>query len=257
MNLFPQIYRPGETLCRVDGIEPLLASWEHKEHPSQIRLRCYLDDVCSKVGELPTDRALFLELRVDVRDPQKLTRHYDVENYLTPLFGTSWFDHRQFPLVHGTKCVGGGSSLTVGEIQTESSAILGASWQHLATNAGKSPTLKSWKERLNEYVASSGVNEIPDGQTIEFHMAWRCSTRRNWVWLWKPTGDALSPILGYNGDNRFNPNDDRITSLTFHRFDDNSVGNDVYVGLWWRVARNDAEPTHAPDGLTPSGASFE
>jgi hypothetical protein len=55
--------------------------------------------------------------------------------------------------------------------------------------------------------------------------------------LWKPTGDALSPILGYTGDNCFNPNDDRITSLTFHRFDDKSIGNDVHAGLWWRVAR--------------------
>jgi hypothetical protein len=247
MNLFPQIYRRGDPICHVYDIEPLLASWDHKNHPSQIRLRSYLNDLRSKVGKLPTDRALFLELHVDVRDPQRLTKHYDVENYLTPVLGTTWFDHRQFPLVHGTKCVGGGSRLTLGEVHIEPSEILGTSWQYLATNAGKSPTLKSWKERLNEYVASSGVEVIPDGKTIEFHMAWRCSTRRNWVWLWKPTGDALSPILGYSGDNRFNPNDDRITSLTFHRFDDNSLGNDIYVGLWWRVAQQNAEQSGEPE----------
>ncbi|MCX7388409.1 MAG: hypothetical protein NTX48_17225 [Planctomycetales bacterium] len=184
---------------------------------------------------------------MDVRDPQRLTKHYDVENYLTPLFGTTWFDHRQFPLVHGTKCVGGGSRLTLGEIHVEPSERLVTSWQHLETNAGRSPTLKSWKKRLNEFVASSGVEVIPEGKTIEFHMAWRCSTRRNWVWLWKPTGDALSPILGYNGDNCFNPNDDRITSLTFHRFDDNSLSNDVYVGLWWRIAQQNAEQSGEPE----------
>lgn len=239
MNLFPQIYRRGEPICRVDGIEPLLASWESKQHTAQIRLRSYLDDLRFKVGELPTDRPLCLDLRVDVRDLVRLSRHYDVENYLTPLFGSSWFNHRQFPLVHGTKCVGGGSSLTVSEIQTDSTATLGQPWHHVATNAGSSPTLKSWKQRLNDCLASSGVNQIPDGESLEFHMAWRCSARRNWVGLWKPTGDALSPILGYTGHNCFSPNDDRITSLTFHRFDDNSIGDDVYVGLWWKIVSQD------------------
>jgi len=84
--------------------------------------------------------------------PQKLTRHRDVENYLTQLFGTSWFDHRQFPLAPGRKYVARGSSLTLDEIQAESNDELGESRQHLATNAGKSPTRKSWKERLNEYM---------------------------------------------------------------------------------------------------------
>ncbi len=241
MILFPQIYRCGEPLCHVDGIEPLLASWDHREHPSQIRLRSYLRELRSNVGELPADRTLSLELRVDVRDPEKLTLHHDVENYLTPLFGTSYFDHRQFPLVHGTKCVGGGSRLTIREVQTESVAILDGSWQHVSTSAGKSPTQKFGKESLNKFVASSGVDQIPDRQTIEFHMAWRCSTRRNWVSLWKPTGDALSPILGYRGTNRFDPNDDRITSLTLHRVADDSLCNGVCVGLWWRVTQNDAE----------------
>jgi hypothetical protein len=239
MNLFPQIYRRGEPICRVDGIEPLLASWESKQHTAQIRLRSYLDDLRFKVGELPTDRPLCLDLRIDVRDLVRLSRHYDVENYLTPLFGSSWFNHRQFPLVHGTKCVGGGSSLTIYEIQPDSSATLANAWHHVAMNAGSSPTLKSWKQRLNDCVASSGFDRIPDGKSLEFHMAWRCSTRRNWVGLWKPTGDSLSPILGYTGDNCFNPNDDRITTLTFHRFDDNSIGNGIYVGLWWRIASQD------------------
>lgn len=237
MNLFPQIYRRGEHICRVNDIEPLLASWEGKQHPAQLRLRSYLDDLHSKVGKLPSDRPLCLSLRVDVCDSVKLSRHYDVENYLTPLFGKSWFNHRQFPLVHGTKCVGGGSSLTIYEIHTESNATLSNGWHHVAVKAGSSPTQKSWKQRVNDFVAASGVNQISDGQSLEFHMAWRCSARRNWVGLWKPTGDALSPILGYTGNNCFNPNDDRITSLTFHRFDDNSIGDDVYVGLWWRVTK--------------------
>jgi len=64
MILFPQIYRCGEPLCHVDGIEPLLASWDHREHPSQIRLRSYLRELRSNVGELPADRTLSLEYGV-------------------------------------------------------------------------------------------------------------------------------------------------------------------------------------------------
>ena len=36
-------------------------------------------------------------------------------------------------------------------------------------------------------------------------MAFRCSLRRNWVWLWKPTGDALAPVLGFTNLGKFIP----------------------------------------------------
>jgi hypothetical protein len=239
MISFPQLYQQGTIISQVTEISPKLASWDHKQHPSQIRLHAYLDDLFAKVDPLPKEGYYFLDLRIDVGDPKKLVRHHDVENYLTPLFGTSWFDYRKFPLVCGSKNVGKGSRLIIGEAILVDSSWLDDSWCHISTNAGKTPTEKSWKLRLNEFIESSGVDRISDGQPVEFHMAWRCSTRRNWVGLWKPTGDALSPILGYIGKNSFNPNDDRITALNFHRIDDDTVGNDVHVGLWWKTIRTD------------------
>ena len=203
MISFPQLYQQGTIISQVTGISPRLASWEYKQHPSQIRLRTYLDDLYAQVDLLPEDRHLFLDLRIDVGDPNKLIQHHDVENYLTPLFGTSWFDQRKFPIVSGSKNVGKGSSLTIGEAVLVDSSWLDDSWYCISTNAGKAPTGKSWKLRLNEFVEASGVERIPDGQLVEFHMAWRCSTRRNWVGLWKPTGDALSPILGYGNWEKF------------------------------------------------------
>lgn len=235
MISFPKLYQQGAIIKQVTGISPRLASWDHKQHPSQIRLRAYLDNLYAQVSSLPADRPLFLDLRIDVGDPKKLTRHHDVENYLTPLFGSAWFDHRKFPLVSGSKNVGEGSSVTIGEAVLLDDWGLDSSWYHLSTNAGKAPTDKSWKLRLHNFVEASGVTQISENQHVEFHMAWRCSRRRNWVNLWKPTGDALASILGQSGKNPFNPNDDRITSLTFHRFDGDSVGNDVHVGLWWRT----------------------
>ncbi len=233
---FPKIYQQQNSIVVVRDISPRLASWEHKQHRDQIRLRSYLDNLYSPVEKLLIgQKSLFLDLRIDVGDKQKLIRQHDVENYLTPLFGTNWFDHQQFPLVSGSKHVGGGSILTIGTVSAVDSTMIDDSWCHLSVNAGKSPTQKSWKQRLNEAVEKSRPQMIASEHQVEFHMAWRCATRRNWVLLWKPTGDALSPILGYTGTNKYNPYDDRITSLTLHRICDDSIGHDVHVGLWWKT----------------------
>jgi hypothetical protein len=68
-------------------------------------------------------------------------------------------------------------------------------------------------------------------------LAWRCSARRNWSALWKPTGDAMGPVLGVaNPDRPYHLNDDRIVDLELHRNIDDTLGNDVEVGMWWRTA---------------------
>lgn len=240
MVFFPKIYAPDEVITRVEGFSPRLASWNSKDHPDQIRLRTYLDDLRRRVGNLPSNTNSFIRLCVDVVDERKLTRHHDVENYLTPLFGSKWFDHRQFPLVLGSKHVGAGSSLTIGTVTETETESFDAEWQHLSLNAGKSPTTKEWKQRINEFVENARPTQIENDRHIEFHMAFRCATRRNWVWLWKPAGDALSPILGFDGQNKYNPNDDRITSIALHRIDDDSLRNDVHVGIWWKPVPDDA-----------------
>lgn len=75
---------------------------------------------------------------------------------------------------------------------------------------------------------------MPAG-AVEVQLAWRCSPNRNWVWLWKPTGDAMGPVLGLGQTQReFAPQDDRIVALTLHRDDDRQLGHNVDVGMWWR-----------------------
>ena len=70
----------------------------------------------------------------------------------------------------------------------------------------------------------------------EVHLAWRCSPNLNWVNLWKPTGDAMGPVLGYvSPDNLYHPRDDRIVYLSMHKTIDPSIGYDVQVGMWWRA----------------------
>ena len=68
----------------------------------------------------------------------------------------------------------------------------------------------------------------------EVHLAWRCSPARNWVSLWKPTGDAMGPVRGeYRA---FSPHGDRIVALYLHLNTDASIGHNVDIGMWWRDA---------------------
>ncbi len=110
-----QLWQAGPVERQVDGISPLLASWERSSHPAQVGLRAYLEDLICKLLPLRDDRPLFLRLEVDVRDPQRLLRHYDLENYLTPLFGSRFLPSARFFLVTARKYVGGGSRISWGE----------------------------------------------------------------------------------------------------------------------------------------------
>lgn len=66
------------------------------------------------------------------------------------------------------------------------------------------------------------------------------------MWLWKPTGEAMGPILGEPvARNPFDPDDGRIVALALHLNSDAAAGHSVDVGMWWR--RN----------LGASGLAFE
>lgn len=83
-----QLWSYGEVLRTVDDLSPRLASWDRHDHPSQVRLRAYLDNLMDGLQPLPVrPAALFLHLDIDVGDPRNLLHHHDLENYLTPLFG--------------------------------------------------------------------------------------------------------------------------------------------------------------------------
>jgi hypothetical protein len=229
-----QLWTYGQTLKQVDGVRPLLASWEKNTHPAQIRLRSYLEDLMLHLKPLPaTPAGLFLHLDVDVGEPQNLLHHHDLENYLTPLFGPRWLDPSRFLLVSATKRVGQGSRLLLGEATPLSDVFGTQNWQHFSYSAGSGADSKPWKENLRAALARSCPQPLPPG-AVAVHLAWRCSSLRNWVNLWKPTGDTMGPVLGENSSRRFHPNDDRIVSLGLHLNLDRAAGYSVEVGMWWQ-----------------------
>ena len=82
---------------------------------------------------------------------------------------------------------------------------------------------------------ASGASTAPPGP-LDMDVAIRCSPRRAWFNLWKAIGDNMGPILGEPPANPFHPADDRIVDLGLHLELNASIGWDVGVQVWWRMA---------------------
>lgn len=179
-----KFWQPGEVLYTVEGIKPLLATWDAKTAPTQIRMQAYLDSVEQQLQGLP-DEPLFLSLEVDVEQEKRLEKHHDLENYLTPLVDR--LGRNRFVLATATKYVGGGSRLVVGR------AVPGQRPTFSSLEFECACSAEDVKKRVREQLVGQPV--LPSGPVEVWH-AWRCPPEQNWVALWKPTGDGMGPVLG-------------------------------------------------------------
>ncbi|RYB88515.1 hypothetical protein EUA06_20465 [Nocardioides glacieisoli] len=92
-----------------------------------------------------------------------------------------------------------------------------------------SSQVKPYKEQVRAAVA--GDAEIPAGG-VQLQVAFVVGPHRNWLNLWKPTIDALDPLLGRTRAERdWHPKDGRITDLGLHVAIDPSLGHDVVVTI--------------------------
>ncbi len=227
------LWTQSSVLAEIRDIKPQLASWEKKTDPAQIRLQSYLNDVSERLAPLPDQSNLFLHMIIDVEDPAHLLHHYDLENYLTPVVHK--LGHQRFVYVSADKQVGEGSRIIVGVAGSGQQPEKNDNqWRHFSCAAGAGAQSKSWKEGIRSQLDLTQPEPLPPGM-VEVQLAWRCSSQRNWIWLWKPTGDAMGPVLGCSDSrNPFNPNDDRIVSLHLHLNKDDRIGHNIDVGMWWR-----------------------
>lgn len=228
-------WEPETSLFSVSDLKPQLASWDKATHPAQLRLQSYLDALMSSLPPLPADaRPLYLHLGIAVEHPAHLLKHHDLENYLTPLFGARRLDSSRFVLVTARKFVGGTSRLDVGTAQPREEGLPDPEWGRFTYVAHGSTQTRQWKENLRTALAETNPRIIASA-AAEVQIAWTCSTRRNWVSLWKPTGDCMGPILGEANPLRpFSPNDDRIVDLQLHRTLDITMANAVGIEMRWQ-----------------------
>jgi hypothetical protein len=235
---FP-LWISDEVVARVDAIAPRLASWNANTDPEQMRVQRYLDDIQRRLGVALLGRSnLFLHMDIALNSSVRLLRGNDLENYLYPvLMRLGW---GRFVYVTATKYVGNSSSLTIGTAKHRVGANTDQDrWNRHTMNAGSGPTKTAWKANLRQSLISNGVRQLPAGP-VDIMMAWRCTASRNWVEVWKPTGDAMGPILGEPNTNKpYSPADDRIVRLAMHRVIDNAMVHDIKVGLWWRSTENE------------------
>jgi hypothetical protein len=245
-----QLWTPGaarQQLELVGALAPQLDSWMGKTHPDQIRLKAYLDSLEAAIGRLsPQDTNLFLHMDIDIGHSKDILRDRDLENYLAPVVRRLGPLH--FALASATKRNGGGSQLFIGQAEPGNAIARGDDWLHFEYAAGDGAQYPRWKEGVWNALSAKQPAALPPGP-VEAHLAWRCSLGRNWFqprnWaaLWKPTADAMGPVLGPEAardsanKRRFNPADDRITSLGLHINEDSTMDYSVDVGMWWRLAR--------------------
>ncbi len=64
---------------------PKLASWNADADPEQIAVQRYLDDIEHGLDPLPQTPGLFLHMEIDVKEPEHLLHHHDLDNYLYPV----------------------------------------------------------------------------------------------------------------------------------------------------------------------------
>lgn len=107
-------------------------------------------------------------------------------------------------------------------------------WKGTTIRTSASTSTREWKAFLRKEIETSGLDQLPQGALAEVQLAWKGSRRRNWVSLWKATGDAMGPILGVKSPERpYDLYDDRITRLQLHWNPINDPSSELRIGLWW------------------------
>jgi hypothetical protein len=228
---------PKEQFFKIESLEPLKASWEKSTDPSQVRLREYRQRISKAFEPYVQCDSLYLHLDVAFSDYAKMMAGNDLENYLTPLFECACLPARLFRRISATKFLGDQSTLVIGSAEPEAHSRTFFGFEHTSF----SPTVpfskeKEWKLELEGALRSAVSSPLPAGE-VEVCIALKRSLGqgRSWHCLWKATGDAMGPVLGHHKrKNQFDPQDDRITSLTLQLCPDEAMGRRIDVGYWWR-----------------------
>ncbi len=127
-------------------------------------------------------------------------------------------------MVSGTKRHASRSSV---QVATASVAFAAEPLYSLRTSA--SHTSERYKQQI--YDQLRGTSPLPAG-AVELDLSFTVGSGRTWLNLWKPTIDALGPLLGQDDPKRhWHPRDGRITRLGLHSQVDAALGYDVLIAV--------------------------
>jgi hypothetical protein len=228
-----RVYPPPSASPVRLSVAPALESWMAIGHPDQLRLEHALAGMQTDIArELPASGDLAIQLDVGLFDGMSATADgHDLDNYLFPIARRLTNPGRRVVSAWATKRVGGTSSLAVDHVGGPYDAV--GDWEFRAVRTTVSTSGPAWKEAVASAVADASV--VAGDSGIDLQLSFVVASRRNWTMLWKPAIDSLGAIFGLaHAAKLSSARDDRVVSLGLHRFVDDSIGNDVHLGICWR-----------------------
>jgi hypothetical protein len=182
----------------------------------------YLDDTTELLAPTRISGRWALRLDVGLPEGSDIIKQADLDNYALPLAAR----------LHSEDLV----SVWCTKRRAETSRVLVTSAQEMPAPGMTHPVRttasaesKAYKEQVRAAVA--GATEIPAGP-VQLQISFRVGPRRNWRNLWKPTIDALDPLLGRTNPERdWHPQDGRVTDLGLHVDVDDELGHDVVLTI--------------------------
>lgn len=233
------LWQRGAVLQEINLEEPLLDPWQKSTHPAQIALQSYLSKLSQQIQPLShLGFPLYMHMRVDQQYLRERKRGKgDLENYLSPV-AKMLSKLMGLALVSGEFCEGSGSTITIGQAIPLSATEFATHWKHLTYIPNSGYAKRDYKQNLKDALVAVQP-QIMTLNHLLLHLSVNCnSSKINWINLWKPTVDALGPIVGEVSPPRlrqpFNPRDDRITQVNLHLSSNPTVSNKVQIGLWWQ-----------------------
>ena len=204
-------------------IAPRLASWNKASDPDQIALQVYLDAAVQQASpSIPTTAPWALWLEVGLPSTRVLTTAADLDNYALPL--ASALPNERLISVWCSKRHAESSHLVIAPARRTDAPT---STVQIHTTA--STTTPAYKHQVRDAVAQ--MSELADGP-VRLQIAFAVGPLRNWMNLWKPTIDALDPLLGRTDPARdWHPRDGRIVDLGLHQTIDPRLGFEVELAL--------------------------
>ena len=200
------------------------ACWEKADHPEQKRLQAYLGDTEDLVGGSRVAGPWALRLDVGAPATRDLLRDVaDLDNYALPR--AERINDSDLVSVWCTKQH---HKHEQSFVRIDAAREVGPPSDVLVVRTTASSTSPEYKDQIKASVADHGV--VPDGP-VRLELSFVIGNR-GWLGLWKPTIDALDPILGRTfADHPYHPRDGRITELGMHLAVDRTLGYDVLIGI--------------------------
>lgn len=193
-------------------------------------LASYLAETVADLTHSISEHKPPLALRLDVGLPEavNLLDAHDLDNYVYPLAAKlAPFRDPRFVSFWATKQHAAESFVRV-QAAGLSDAVEPADVTATVETTAAADT-PAYKLQVRDQLPSSG---LPEDCPVRLELSFVVGPSRNWINLWKPTIDALDPILGRTrAEREWHPKDGRIVELGLHCAIDSRVRHGVRLAI--------------------------